>query len=124
DHRTIAFADASSAGQQSVLFLDVGINVEGDCGDIVKTVAFHGFAVERLEVAKSMGVVNPRRAHLIGGQRVKHEGVVGVGTMRDGDLARLVGDAACPGTSWTADRHAWDLGLRRMRTVTSAANII
>src|SRR5271167_1058492 len=57
-----------------------------DRGDVVEAV--HGFAIQGLDIAKRVGELHSRHANLIGRHAVKHESVVGVWTMGDGDVAR------------------------------------
>ena len=87
DHGAVAIADAASARQQSIVVLNVGIGVERDGGDVVNAVAFPRLLVQGLDVAKRMSEAQPGNAHLVGGQSIEHEGVVGVGAVRDADLA-------------------------------------
>ena len=87
DHGAVAIADAAAAGQQSVIILDVGIGVERDGRDVINAVAFPRLLVQGLDVAKRMSEAQSGNAHLVGGQSIEHEGVVGVGAVRDADLA-------------------------------------
>src|SRR5438445_6608980 len=50
DHRTIAFADAAPARQQSIVILNIRISVERDSSYVVH--AFLSFAIKRLDVAE------------------------------------------------------------------------
>ena len=86
DHGAIAVADAASAGQQSIVVLNVGIGVERDGGHVIHAVAFPRLLIQSLNVAKRVGEAQPGDAHLVGGQRIEHESVVGVGTVRDADF--------------------------------------
>ena len=86
DHGAVAVADAAAARQQSVVILNVGIGVERDGRDVVNAVAFPRLLVQGLDVAKRMSEAQSGNAHLVGGQSVKHERVVGVGAVRDADL--------------------------------------
>ena len=92
DHGPVTLADASAAGHDGVLVLDVRIGVKGDRRDVVEAV--HGFAIQGLDIAKRVGKLHPRHANLVGRHAVKHEGVVGVGTVRDRDFANVLGGIA------------------------------
>ena len=86
NHGAVAIADAAAARQQSIVVLNIGIGVERDGGDVVNAVALPRLLVQRLNVAERVGEAQAGNAHLVGGQRIEHEGVVGVGTVRDADL--------------------------------------
>src|ERR1019366_10673801 len=75
-----------------VRLLHVGISVEGDGGDIVEGL-MNGALVEGLDVGEGMREFEARDAHLVGGEAVEHEGVVGVGAMRDADFLEGCGSA-------------------------------
>jgi hypothetical protein len=87
DHGAVALADAAAATHERVVFLQVGVGVEADGGDVVEGF-FAGALVEGLDVAEGVGEAIAGDADLVGGQAVEHEGVVGVGTMGDGDIDR------------------------------------
>ena len=87
NHRAVAFADAAARRQQSVVVLNVGERVKRDCGQVVNT--FHCFAIQRLDVAEGVCEAQARYADFVGRQPVEHEGIVGVGAVGDGDLARF-----------------------------------
>src|SRR5208337_3961530 len=85
DHGTVALADAAAAAHQSVVVLEVGVGVEADGGDVVESVVA-GAQVEGLDVGEGVSEAIAGDADLVGGQAVKHEGVIGVGTVGDGDI--------------------------------------
>ena len=89
-HGAVALAHRAAAGHQGVVLLQVGIGVEGDGGDVVEGLV-DGALVEGLDVGQGVGELEARDAHLVGGQPVEHEGVVGVGAVGDGDFL----DGAC-----------------------------
>ena len=76
DHGAVAIADAGAAGHEHVLVGDVRIGMIGDGAEIV--LAFHGLAVQRLDVLQHVAKGDSRRAHLLRRQAIKHEGVVGI----------------------------------------------
>ena len=128
DHRPIALAYASTAGQQCVLVLDVWIRVKRNRRNVVN--ALPGFVIERLDIAKRMGEAQPRYAHFVGGKSIKHEGIIGIGAVGDRDLAKL---RVSPFFRWnfggdflrrrTQLGHAWTLGSRLIRIAIAAAAI-
>ena len=63
DHGAISLSDRAAAGHQCVGLLHVGISVEADGGDIVEGI---------------VGELEAGNAHLVGGEAVEHEGIVGV----------------------------------------------
>ena len=85
DHRPVALAHAAAAAHQRVVVLDVGIGVKADRRHIVERL-FFGAAVQRLDIAQGMRELVSRHANLVRGQAIKHEGVIRVGTMRNGDF--------------------------------------
>ena len=85
DHGAVALSDAATAAHQGVRVLEVGVGVEADGGDVVEGL-FAGAAVEGFDVAEGVVEAVAGDADLVGGQAVEHEGVVGVGTMGDGDI--------------------------------------
>jgi len=50
---------------------------------------FAGASVQGFNVAKRVRKVIARHADFVGGQAVKHERVIGIGTMRDGDFGHI-----------------------------------
>jgi hypothetical protein len=74
------------------VILDVRIGVEGDCGDVVD--ALHGLPVQGFDVAKSVGKTQAGHTNLVGGQAVKHKGIVGVGTVSYRDFAFAFSDGS------------------------------
>ena len=67
------------------MLLHVGVGVEADRRDVVELLV-HGAVVERLDVGEGVGELVARDAHLVGGEAVEHEGVVGVGAVGDRDF--------------------------------------
>ena len=92
DHGAVALAHAAAAGHDGVVVLEIGVGVEGDGGDVVEGFV-DGAVVEGLDVGEGVGELEAGDAHLVGGETVEHEGVVGVGGMGDADL--LYGGACC-----------------------------
>src|SRR5262252_1745564 len=89
DHRTVTFANASTARHERVLVLNVRICVKRDGSDVVD--ALLRFLIQGLYVAERVCEAQSRDADLVCGQPVKHESVVGVGAMRDRDFANVSG---------------------------------
>ncbi len=85
DHGAVALAHAAAAAHQRVVLLQVGVGVEADGGHVEEGLV-QGAAVEGLDVAQGVGKAVAGDAHLVGGQAIEHEGVVGVGAMGDGDI--------------------------------------
>jgi hypothetical protein len=92
DHGAVALADAAAAAHQRVVLLQIGIGVKADGRDVKESLVL-GAAVEGFDVAKRVGKAIAGNADLVGGQAIKHECVVGVGTMRDRDIDRCGGVA-------------------------------
>ena len=82
DHRAVAFAYGAAAGHQGVVLLHVRVGMEGDRGDVVEGL-LDGALVQRLDVGEGVGELEAGDAHLVGGEAVEHEGVVGVGAVGD-----------------------------------------
>ena len=59
--------------------------MEADGGYVEKGFV-QGAPVEGLDVAQSVGEAVAGDADLVGGQAIEHEGVIGVGTVGDGDI--------------------------------------
>jgi hypothetical protein len=85
DHGTVAFTDAATAGHQGVVVLQVGVGVERDGGDVVEGL-IDGAVVEGFYVGEGVGEFVARDTHLVSGEAIEHEGVVGIGAMGDADL--------------------------------------
>ena len=85
DHRAVALSDAAATAHQCVVVLHVGVSVKADGGDIVKSIVLSS-AIERFNVAQGVGELVSGHADLVCGKSVEHEGIVGVGTVRDGDI--------------------------------------
>src|ERR1035437_1062585 len=98
DHGAVALTNAAAAAHQGVVLLQVGVGVEADGGDVEEGLLL-GAAVEGLDVAEGVREPVARDADLVGGQAIEHEGVIGVGTMGDGDV-ELGGKAFYCGTLW------------------------
>ena len=56
--------------------------------------------VQRLDVGEGVGELVAGDAHLVGGETVKHEGIVGVGAVGDLDLANFIGSGGSYGGHW------------------------
>ena len=83
DHGAVSLADAAAATHERVALLEVGIGVKADGGDVEEGFVL-GAAVQGLDIAEGMSEAIAGHAHLIGGEAIKHEGVIGVGAMGDG----------------------------------------
>ena len=83
--RTVPVAERGAVRQEHVAVGDVGVGVEGDGGDV--ELACHRAPVQRLDVGElvvereALGVDRAVR------ETVEHESVVGVRTVREGDLS-------------------------------------
>ncbi len=86
-HGPVFLADTAAAGHQRVLVLNIRIGVEGNGAHIVK--AFHGFAVQGLDISERVRKFQPGHPDLVGGQAVKHKSIVGIRAMGNTDLASL-----------------------------------
>ncbi len=86
NHRAVTLANAAAARHQRVVVLQVGVGVERDRGDIVEGFV-NRLLVQRLDVGQRVGELQAGHAHLVGGEAVKHECVIGVRRVRDFDLA-------------------------------------
>ena len=84
DDRAVAIAEAGAAIEQGVFVMQIGVGGEADRRDVVGFVV--GGLVERFDVGEDVGELEPGRFHPVGGQRVEHEGVVGIGRMRQLDF--------------------------------------
>ncbi len=95
DDGAVALAETGAAVQQDVFVADGGVGGEADGGDVV------GFAegrfVQSLNVGQDVGVLVTGRGQLVGGQRVKHESVVGVGRVSELDFDGLFAGFECRG---------------------------
>src|SRR6267142_3807338 len=58
--------------------------MEGDSGNVEH--AFQRLPIEGLDVTELVREKQARHTQLVGGERVKHEGIVGIGTMSYGNL--------------------------------------
>jgi len=91
-HGAVPLAHRTAACHQGVGLLQVGIGVEADGGDIVKGVV-DGALVQRLDVGERVRELEAGNTHLVSGEAIEHEGVVGVRAV--GDLDFLDGCACC-----------------------------
>ena len=80
-HRAVTVAHARAAGQQRVFVAHVGVGVDADGGDV--EFAARGALVQRLDVLQNVLEPEAVRRNQTLRQRVKHEGVVGVGRMAE-----------------------------------------
>ena len=83
DHRAVAVAHAAPARQQGVLVEQEGVGVDADGGHF--EFAAQRSAVERLDVLQLVLERETARVDLVVGQGMEHEGVVGIGTVADGN---------------------------------------
>jgi len=79
DDRAIAFTKTSAAIKQHIFIADMGIRSKAKCSYVVDFLRSR--LIERFNVGQDVGKLQARRAHLLRGQPVKHEGVVGVRRM-------------------------------------------
>ena len=85
DTRSVLVPHRCTVRQQRIVIRDVRERVDGHCGDFefLTTCAL----IERLDVLQLVPVREPFGVDLALGERVKHECVVGVGAVCDGDGA-------------------------------------
>ena len=88
DHGAVALAHAAAAAHQRVVLLQVRVGVEADGGYVEEGLAL-GAEVEGLDVAQRVREPVAGDADLVGGQAIEHKGVIGVGTVGDGDVEHL-----------------------------------
>ena len=81
--RTVALAHRGAVGEERVLVRDVRISMNRNRRHL--QLAVHGAAVQRLDVLKLVNELEIAGIDQVIGERVKHEGVVGVGRMGDAD---------------------------------------
>ena len=102
-HGAVSLAHRAAAGHQGVGLLHVGIGVEADGRDVVVGVV-DGALVKCLDVGERVGELEAGNAHLVGGQAVEHEGVVGVRAVGNLDFlngcACLCHGLAVPSAEW------------------------
>jgi hypothetical protein len=105
DDGAVAVAHGGAAGGEDVLFGDVGVLVDGECGDL--ELAALGALVEGLNVLHDVGEVEATGVDAGGvvlaggvgevGQGEPHEGVIGVGRVADADGdGRVVRQGSAP----------------------------
>src|ERR1700689_3675101 len=85
NHGAVVFAHTAPASHQRIVFLNVGIGMKRDGGHVVKGLV-HGLVVQGFNIAEGMSELVSWNANLPGGKTVKHESVIGVRTVGDGDL--------------------------------------
>ena len=85
--RSIAVAHRRAVRQQRVALGEIGVRVNGDGGHL--ELRLERALVERLDVLQLVHVAKIARIDLSFGERVEHEGVVGVGAV--GDVNRFDG---------------------------------
>ena len=83
DHRAVAVAHAAAARQQRVLVEQMRIGMDADGGDF--QLAAQGPAIERLDVLQFVLEEQVAGVDLVVGQSMKHEGIIGIGAVADGD---------------------------------------
>jgi hypothetical protein len=86
DQRAVAIADARAVRQQRIVVGNVGVGVKGD-GRHVVFLRRHRNLIERLDVFEDVGEFQLARVEFVGGEAIKHEGVVGIGTVCNFDFA-------------------------------------
>ena len=84
EDRTVAVAHARAVRQQRVSIHEVRVRVERHGGDFV--LPGERRAVERLDVGQHLLDVDALDLDGAGRQTIEHEGVVGIGTVGNGDL--------------------------------------
>src|SRR5262249_51719489 len=82
----------AAAGHENVSILNVRISMEGNGGHIID--AFHGLAIQGLDIRERVVELETGGGDLIGGKSVKHEGIVGIWTVSDTDIADGDGDGS------------------------------
>ena len=87
DHGTVALAHAAAATHQRVVLLQIRIGMKADGRHVVEGL-FAGAAVQGLDVAERVGKAVAGHTNLVGRQAIKHEGIVGIGAMGNGDFVR------------------------------------
>ena len=65
-----------------------------NCRDIVCPVAFAGFLIQRLNITESVRKSQAGDLNFVGRQSIKHECIIGIGTMGNGDFASADGAKA------------------------------
>jgi len=84
--RSVAVAERRAVRKEEVSVREMGVGVKGDGGD--RELARHRAAVQRLDVGELVVEREALGVDASLGERVEHEGVVGVGTVSDGDGVR------------------------------------
>ena len=84
--RPVAVAEAGAAAEQPVAVAQVSVSVEADGGDVVG--GAQGFLVQGFDVGEHVLEVQAVGVNALGGERVEHEGVVGVGAVREREFSR------------------------------------
>ena len=79
EHGAVVVAHAGAATEEGVVLEDVGVGVDGDGGDVELSAG--GAFVEGLNVLKDVLEFVTGRGEEVFGERVEHEGVVGIGRM-------------------------------------------
>ena len=85
DDRPVAVPEAPAARHQRVEPGEIRERMEGHCGHV--PLALHRLAVQGLDVGEVMPELERRRSDLVPRQRVEHEGVVRVRTVRHRDVS-------------------------------------
>src|SRR5687768_15172338 len=104
--RAVPVAHRCSVWQERVAASEVRVRVDRHRGDL--ELPPQRAAVERLDVLELMFVFDSAGVNFPGGQRVEHEGVVGIGRVRDADDA----GSAHRGTSTRATSRAASISAR------------
>src|SRR6266446_2593421 len=69
---------------EDVFVRNIGICMIRNSGQLVK--AFHGLAIQSLNVFQHMAKTDGAGAHLLGSQAIKHVSIIGIGTMSANDF--------------------------------------
>ena len=86
-HRAVAIAHARAARQERVTIAHIGIGVNRDRGDV--EFAAHRALVQRLNIFEPMFESVAAQIDLVFRHRVKHEGVIRIGRMAEGENVRV-----------------------------------
>src|SRR5712692_9437140 len=96
--------------------------MEGDGRHVVY--AFYRLLIQSFNIAKCMSKAQAGDTHLVSGQSVEHECIVGIWTVSDGNLASVGRRTAVRVIlGFYCDAHTSTLLARRKRTATAAAAI-
>src|SRR5208283_2832508 len=111
DNGAITFAEAGAGVKQDVVVAEGRISGKAEGGDVVG-LRESGF-VEGLDIGKDVRVFIARGGELVGGQGIKHEGVVGIGRVGKLDLAGFLLGLGCRLSSSHRDKSSSSPGEAR-----------